>query len=88
MRGRGATPQSAAAGGAGGGDLRALVAARAEALQGELDKLVACDCLLCGEVMIRSVADPLGLDAARLDVFGGDGELSPRTQAREDEWRI
>jgi hypothetical protein len=76
MRGRDATPQSAAAGGAGGGDLRAHVAARPEALQGELDKPVACDCLLCGEVMIRS-----GLNAA-LDVFGGDGELSPCTQAQ------
>jgi hypothetical protein len=33
-------------------------------LQAELDELVGADCLLCGQVMIDSVALPLGAGAA------------------------
>jgi hypothetical protein len=69
--------------GAGSSDIRTQVASRMQDLQAELDAAIAGECLLCGEVMIRSVADPLGLDYATSDVFGGD---SPR--GGRDEWAI
>jgi hypothetical protein len=76
-------------GGGGGGDgpgssdVRTQVASRTQDLQAELDAAIAGECLLCGDVMIRSVADPLGLDYATSDVFGGD---TPR--GGRDEWAI
>ena len=65
-------------------DIKMTLTSRSEEMQAELDRYVAGECLYCGDVMIRSIADPLGTDfAAEADrvnegIIPGD----------EDEWAI
>jgi hypothetical protein len=66
-------------------DLRSLYASRAEDVQAELDKNVAKECLFCGDVMVRSVADPLDYDYSASDAFLSGGD-TPRN--RLAEWSI
>jgi hypothetical protein len=66
-------------------DLRSLYASRAEDVQAELDKNVAKECLFCGDVMVRSVADPLDYDYTASDAFLSGGD-TPRN--RLAEWSI
>jgi hypothetical protein len=65
-------------------DIRTTLVTRGEESQAELDAYVAGECLYCGDVMIRSVADPLGADLAA----HGDAGFTPRGQEDGDEWRI
>ena len=66
-------------------DLRSLYASRAEDVQAELDKSVAKECLFCGEVMVRSIADPLDYYYSESDVFNSGAE-TPRNKLQE--WSI
>jgi hypothetical protein len=66
-------------------DLRSLYASRAEDVQAELDKSVAKECLFCGEIMVRSIADPLDYDYAASDAFSS-GLDTPRNKLQE--WSI
>jgi len=54
---------ASAASAAGAGELQAALTRRAEALQAELDRTVAGECLYCGDVMIYSIAEPLTINS-------------------------
>lgn len=55
-------------------DVKVQLSSRGDELQSELDRYVAGECLYCGEVMIRSISDPLGADYNA----GADDYASPR----------
>jgi hypothetical protein len=68
-------------------DVRTLLVSKSEEMQAELDRYVAGECLYCGEVMIRSIADPLGTDyAAEGDRSIGIGAGAGSSGG--DEWVI
>ncbi|KAG0029033.1 hypothetical protein BGZ81_004192 [Podila clonocystis] len=59
-------------GGPGKGDDVAVVVPRLELLRDELDDLVASECLLCGELMIKTIDQPfLGNDELELELSWG-----------------
>ncbi|KAG0369768.1 Pep3/Vps18/deep orange family-domain-containing protein [Gamsiella multidivaricata] len=58
--------------GTGGGDDMAVVVPRLELLRDELDDLVASECLLCGELMIKTIDQPfLSNDEHELELSWG-----------------
>lgn len=65
-------------------DIKMTLTSRSEEMQGELDRYVAGECLYCGDVMIRSIADPLGTDYAAESDRLNEGIIA----SDEDEWAI
>ncbi|KAG0260296.1 hypothetical protein BGZ95_004490 [Linnemannia exigua] len=60
------------AGGVVGGDDMAVVIPKLELLRDELDDLVASECLLCGELMIKTIDQPfLADDELELELSWG-----------------
>ncbi|KAG0311305.1 hypothetical protein BGZ97_011939 [Linnemannia gamsii] len=58
--------------GGGGGDDMAVVVPKLELLRDELDDLVASECLLCGELMIKTIDQPfLADDELELELSWG-----------------
>ena len=56
----------------GGGDDMAVVVPQLELLRDELDDLVASECLLCGELMIKTIDQPfLANDELELELSWG-----------------
>ena len=43
--------------------VRAAIAARADALQSELDAIVSAQCLLCGDAIVAQIFEPIDLEA-------------------------
>ncbi|KAI1305565.1 hypothetical protein EDD11_004922 [Mortierella claussenii] len=70
--GLGGSGPGANSGGALGGDDMAVVVPRLELLRDELDDLVASECLLCGELMIKTIDQPFVLsDELELELSWG-----------------
>ena len=71
-------------------ELTSALVSRREDLQAELDRYIAAECLHCGDVMIDSVAEPLG-PTERLAAPGlrrGSGGHQADLLDGDDDWEI